>query len=262
MTHFQPLPVPIFQRVNEGADPVGHSMSQPLSSFWELPKVCEAVNKLLFQKERTYPSSLLIRSYCAYISEQAERIVFEGFAKHGGGDPLLKKLDEFANLPIGWEYGEGGPTLPHVSQIARSIYQDSTLFQFKADAFPCADGSLHLVFYADDRSAEVQIETDGVIDLCMEEKRNGRFVEVESPENVPRHEVIPQVADFLLQELSQWDSFGLSIQGTMTTRSVNLIARASRTRIMGPGYLLSTRIVSNQEEPHFASISPVTIPAS
>ena len=146
-------------------------------------------------------------------------------------DPVLAKIDEFVNLPDGWEYGKGMGTLPCVSQIARMIYRSLLPFRLQADAFPCADGSLHLVFYADSRSVELRIEADETIDLSMEEEKEGCFEEVMSLGDIPKHEAAYQVLSLLYhQELFQWGSSDSFIHGITTRRKASLTVHALRTQ--------------------------------
>ena len=141
-------------------------------------------------------------------------------------DPLLAKLDELANLPFGWEYGEGRPTLPFLSEVAREIYQTLAPFEFEADAFPAADGSLHLVFYSGSRSVELRLEADRTIDLSLEEKIGRYFEEIRSQDNISKREAINQVFYFLHRELLQWESSDSFIHGITITAKVNLTAPA------------------------------------
>ena len=152
-------------------------------------------------------------------------------------DPLLMKLDELASLPLGWEYGKGRATLPDVSQVAREIYRRLAPLRLQVDAFPCADGALHLVFYAGLRSVELRIEADQTIDLSMEEKRGYYFEEIVTQEGVPKHEITNQVLHLLYtQELSQWESLDSFTPGITINERVNLAVHDLVTQATEPEY--------------------------
>ena len=75
-------------------------------------------------------------------------------------DPLLAKLQKLANLPEGWEFGRGIPVRPEVIFTAQKIYRLAAKLPLEVDAFPWANGSLSLAFYAGDICVEVNIYGD------------------------------------------------------------------------------------------------------
>ena len=120
-------------------------------------------------------------------------------------DPLLAKLQKLAHLPDGWEYGKGKPTHPHVYKVACSIYQRlASSLWLQADAFPCADGSLYLVFYSGQRCVEIRIWAHGGIDLSVEEGFGQDFQELLEKEDVSLDEIEKVVFSFLIQGSNQW----------------------------------------------------------
>lgn len=182
-------------------------------------------------------------------------------------DPVLTKLQELAELPLGWDYGEGRPTLPHVYQTARALYQALAPFQLKADAFPCPDGSLYLVFYVGLRSVEIRIWADETIDLSVEEDLGKHVKELVSREDISEHEaknqVIYQVIYLLLgQELFQWESSGSFIPDTTISNSLGFAVHSLPTQAMELASRSSTPIVSVRQAHRSANTSPSTIPGS
>ena len=210
----------------------------------ERPDLDTLVDGTLLQREQgsLTPIGPILRDIeqfvVAYFSAQLRQGMGRQFTDADfGADPVLAKLDELASLPLGWEYGKGRATLPHVSQMARAIYRDLAPFQLQADAFPCADGSLHLVFYAGLRSVELRIEADRTIDLSMEEKRGDYFEELMSREDISKHEITNQVLHLLYhQELFQWESSDSLIHGTMIAERANLTVHALPTQATEPAY--------------------------
>ena len=109
-------------------------------------------------------------------------------------DPLLKKLQELADLPDGWRFGEGLPPQPNALLAAREIYQEAAPFRLKADAFPGADGSLTLTFYAAERCVEVGISPDGNIDISVEDGYGFDFEEIKDISDASLLDVIREVS--------------------------------------------------------------------
>ena len=110
-------------------------------------------------------------------------------------DFLLKKLHELTQLPQGWDYGDGGPTLRHVYDTACRIAQNVAFLGslgLKANAFPCSDGSVYVVFYAKKQCLEIRIWADRTIDLSVEEGTGQDFQEIVEMENVSMDDIIHQ----------------------------------------------------------------------
>lgn len=89
------------------------------------------------------------------------------------GDRTKQKLAEFAQLEVGWRYGEGIPfsekalaTAAWVEGLADSVEN------IKTDVFPAADGSIFFCFYLFARNylAEYLIKADGSWEFLGNEK--------------------------------------------------------------------------------------------
>lgn len=130
-------------------------------------------------------------------------------------DPLLVQLQDLAALPVGWEYGDGVPTRPQVQGTARDIYQQFAHLELKANAFPCPDGSLYLVFYAEARCVEIRIWTDGTLGLSVGEGKGSDFQELEDIENASMDDVIHHVTLLARKVRYPWASFDSSIPDIM-----------------------------------------------
>ncbi len=128
-------------------------------------------------------------------------------------DPLLTKLQELANLPDGWRFGEGVSPQPYTLRRAQEIYQQVAYLRLKADAFPGADGSLSLVFYADERCVEIYISPDGKLDLSVEEGEGREFQEIKNTSDVSIANVVEEVSR-LAQKLGRWCIWDLSDSST------------------------------------------------
>ena len=163
-------------------------------------------------------------------------------------DPLLSRLNELANLPMGWEYGDGVPTLPYVYAIAQSLYSQLAFLRLQADAFPCTDGSLYMVFYADTKSVEIRIEVDGTLGLSLEEGQGPDFQEVLPIESASLDDVIYYVA-LLAQESDSWNILDSFIPNTMTARPNASVAPALGILVTEPEYH-SSRLYASESVAH------------
>lgn len=119
-------------------------------------------------------------------------------------DPLLTKLQELADLPDGWRFGEGISPQPAVLHKAEEIYQLTASLRLRADAFPGADGSLSLVFYVEERCVEIHISRNGKINLCVEEGEGFTFQESKDISDASVAEAVEQVL-LLAQKLDRRD---------------------------------------------------------
>ena len=108
-------------------------------------------------------------------------------------DPLLIKLEELARLPDGWRFGEGIPPQPTVIHTAREIYQRLADFRLQADVFPGVDGSLSLVFYAEERCVEIHVSQDKGINISVEDGEGFDFREIKEISNVSITEAVEEV---------------------------------------------------------------------
>ena len=152
-------------------------------------------------------------------------------------DSLLTKLKELANLPDGWRFGEGVPPQPPALDTAQEIYRQLASLRLKADAFPGVDGSLTLVFYADERCVEVQISRNGEISVCVEEGEGFDFQEIEDIENASIDNVVKEVR-LLAQRLDRWHLSDSFIHENTTKIQSASAVHASPTPATGQEYRL------------------------
>jgi hypothetical protein len=62
--------------------------------------------------------------------------------------PTLAKIDSFASLPVGWDYGQGVPASVNTVSLARALYYELTQLGFtRTEAFPGTDGGIQLTAY-------------------------------------------------------------------------------------------------------------------
>lgn len=127
-------------------------------------------------------------------------------------DPLLAKLDDLANLPKGWEFGRGVPVRPEVIRTAQEIYGHfNAKFHLEADAFPWANGSLSLAFYAGNMCVEINIYGD-TYDVDVEKGKGPNFGEVKHIPDASMEDVNNEIIHIVLE--SAWHLSESSIQDT------------------------------------------------
>ncbi len=173
-------------------------------------------------------------------------------------DPLLAKLQELADLPDGWRFGEGIPPQPHALDKARAIYRRLAFLRLKADVFPSADGAVCLVFYAGERCVEIQVSQTGTLDVCVEEGKGFDFQEIR---NIPDAAMAKAVEEGrkLAQRLDTWHLSGSFIREN-TTQILNVSAvHASRIQATGQAYrLLMWNAFKNTPGPYVVTSNTIT----
>jgi hypothetical protein len=88
--------------------------------------------------------------------------------------PTLTKINSFASLPVGWDYGQGAPASVNTVSRARDLYYELTQLGFtRTEAFPGTDGGIQLTAYERDlQHIVVIVRPSGEISLTH--KVNGQ----------------------------------------------------------------------------------------
>lgn len=121
-----------------------------------------------------------------------------------------RQLDEFAALPEGWKYGEGGPIDEALLQSTRRFIRHLALNGFrKIRAFAGADRSVMLNAVHDGHLVEMLFEADGAISVVHEEGSVER-------DRIERASWAEARAALARAVRSIWPSYNSSIQGTTT----------------------------------------------
>ena len=79
----------------------------------------------------------------------------------------LAKIDSFASLPVGWDYGDGVPASVNTVSLARNIFYELTQLGFtRTEAFPGTDGGIQVTAYeGDSQHIIVIVKPSGKISL-------------------------------------------------------------------------------------------------
>ncbi len=79
----------------------------------------------------------------------------------------IRKVNEFADLPEGWHFGEGVPSRETLSARARNLLIAAhSLGIDRANAFPGVGGQVQVTFYRGPRMLELTLETDGSVTIA------------------------------------------------------------------------------------------------
>lgn len=111
--------------------------------------------------------------------------------------PIVKRLQELADLPDGWDSGEGIPVKPVVIRTAKGLCVNTIGWACHVKMFPCADGTLNLSFFREDVFVEVEIDGDGTFDIY---KEKGRGDDCELLKHIP-NATVEQLNDELVESI-------------------------------------------------------------
>ncbi len=94
-------------------------------------------------------------------------------------DPIEKKIEGFATLPRGWNYGEGEPPGQDTIEAAVEIYKIGKKLGFSCEVFPVADGEIEVSLYRKDHFVDILIKDFGAMELTYEVGIGREFKEIE-----------------------------------------------------------------------------------
>ena len=152
---------------------------------------------------------------------------------------FLAELQELANLPEGWDSGEGIPVRQDVVYTAKQLYRYFANPFCKVNLFPWADGSLTLVFCADERFVEINIYEGGMYDVDVEKGKGSNFEKVKHIPNASIEEVGIEIFRIIVEP--GWDLSESSIQGITIKTGKGLTVRALPIRATEQEFRLSTQ---------------------
>ena len=136
-----------------------------------------------------------------------------------------EKLEEFRNLPDGWNFGVGGPIPANQIDAGKAVYRQLLALGFsRTDAFPGPNGEVQVTAYKSDHIISVTVEADGTYTVCHEQSDHDD-VEEERREWAEAKQILRKIAgeiwgtsDLLTQSYSittQTDSATWRLKGRM-----------------------------------------------
>ncbi len=127
----------------------------------------------------------------------------------------INKVEEFAELPEGWHFGEGlPPTQERIGQAVAFLEYANFSNLERANAFPGVRGQIEVTFYNADRMLEITIEADDSVTIA-EDKGNEQ---VSFEENLSKYDAYQRLDEF---SQSIWVSSDHFI-GSIMTQSVRV----------------------------------------
>ena len=95
-------------------------------------------------------------------------------------NPIERKIESFADLPSGWNYGEGDPINHNVIDKALEIYQIGKPLYLNCEVIPNTDGSIEISLYRQDHFMDFCINEDMSIDFVYEVGNGTEYNEIEN----------------------------------------------------------------------------------
>lgn len=121
-------------------------------------------------------------------------------------DQIEKKINQLAELEVGWHFGEGKPPSKQVIQKALELYKIGRNFMLEADIFPAIDGGIVIVFYGTkEYSVEIEIDPQTKIHVSYEKGIGFNYKQLADIENSTGEEIRRICQDLSIRNLS--DSF-------------------------------------------------------
>ena len=131
----------------------------------------------------------------------------------------IQRIRSFANLAVGWHYGQGNP--PSADAIDRAI----SLVNFaqregfhKTDAFPGIEGSILTTVYYYTFTLEFEVRPDGLVDYILEKND----AEIDEEEGLTDEAARGKIASF---GENLWNQFVFYTYNTMTENGEDLEAQ-------------------------------------
>lgn len=168
-----------------------------------------------------------------------------------------RKIASFAELPVGWHYGEGGPAAPETIQLARILEAHLKMIGFsKTSAFPGPDGDIMVVGYRGPHDLEVIISPVGRFDIVHVLDRQDC-----ATEEATKIEDAKAALTRLGKQI--WGSLGLSMGATSTTSAKSSRASGSSRPMMAePQYYARTasaRVYEGHADTLFISMTTASL---
>jgi hypothetical protein len=161
-------------------------------------------------------------------------------------DATATKIAGFSTLPIGWDYGAGGPMAYSTINLAWRINTFLRQLGFSdIDAFPGADGEISIGVISGEHYVEIIVEPDETMAIAydFQGKQESYIPGIRYPQ-----------AELTLKALAEriWSTHAYFTQISSTRGAIALRAWPSRTRLVTAAYRSSIVNVSGRMETKFA----------
>jgi hypothetical protein len=163
------------------------------------------------------------------------------------------KIQSFANLASGWDYGHGGPisaSTVRLAQMWSRVLRNNGFLEI--DAFPGGDGEIVVSACHNDHYYEVIIEPDHTISIAYDFKGKQMYYKPNMSELDAKQAILEAVGRI-------WSAFDYSTQINLILNKINLHGQLLEIqRAMGAYQSLTTNALSSPEH-QFAPIFVNTI---
>jgi hypothetical protein len=135
---------------------------------------------------------------------------------------IEEKINSFADLPDGWDYGSGGPIDRNALEQARlwNFYLSSQAFDY-TDAFAGSEGKVTIVAGRGDHYIEVIIHTDQTYSVAYDYKRKQKFYRLRQSIGAAMQSVQEALGEI-------WSASTSSIRESLTLAKINSPAMPSQ----------------------------------
>lgn len=157
-------------------------------------------------------------------------------------DPTENKLLSFANLPEGWNYGEGSPPTERTVHRAIEIYKVGKSYGLDCEVFPVSDGCIEVSLYRNKYFIDILVKGDGTLDYTYEVGIGSNFQEVEQTEDISFDEVKKHVGDLMKLCSVLESSETITIKG----KSASRIAVSQTQKVQFPLLIKSVSMSSTR----------------
>ncbi len=107
--------------------------------------------------------------------------------------PTERKINSFANMPLGWHYGRGGPAQTRVIDAALRLNAIACKADLETDAFLGPDSEVRVTVYHGAHYLEFTIANDGLVDYVREDDHNA----LNQPQELTLNAALSQLNDFV-----------------------------------------------------------------
>jgi hypothetical protein len=142
-------------------------------------------------------------------------------------DPIEEKLQSFATLQEGWNYGEGRAPSQLVIDGAIEIYRIGKKLALDAEVFPIVNGDIEISLYAGDHFMDILVHEGGRLDFSHEEGVGEKYNTISYVENISIDAIKQR-----LSELPKLCGASESLETTIIEVNVGLPITVSPTTTM------------------------------
>jgi hypothetical protein len=140
-------------------------------------------------------------------------------------DPVEEYIRSFAELPEGWNFGEGRPSNAEIIRKAIEIYRFGKSLGFIGNAFPMGEGEIEISFSYQEHFIDFYLTNQDTIEYTYEVGIGENYQEIDHIDNISLEQLKGKLTSFEETVISGSSEF--SIAGTIIGISIDSKAIAS-----------------------------------